>query len=1415
MGLFDGVEKNSKGLFSSVGVFKEPESPSFSLASPLSMSNKSSTPYATNYGTGDLIKDTLTFGKNMFVGADDTAGGIARNTILGIPKAAYDLFFPTRGFTEEELKNAKPTFKEKVTTPTRYAAEFSSSIGDIIGQTFTDPLYKLSQTKTGSLFADVGKELKDIGTPKTAGEAASMRIGDVVNILPVGSIKLSGTAAEAIARSKNAVEIFNILKGEIPDLADNAAQTYSRILTNIDDAGQVERILNKTEFTLKGGRDLTESKGLSLFGDKSNLPRTSAAELQRKINGLEIIRNARPSDVSIINELKIAKNQLDLLTGNTPKFPTVNIPGVGEVPLAGSIDSASGKITYDFNVPDETIPHDIQEQADMDWSTHFEEEYGTINKKVDDLQQELKKSASKDRAVIESKIDELTKKGAQLENDFLTKWRGKPQTEIQTKLDDLDMEEYNLDMQEEYLLEHPINQLKKYEAKRGDYKGGLPEVTGTGGSRFAREGDQMADELGLTSEEARQVYDDIKARKIQIKINRQDLKTERKALKEILKIAKSQKPQTQSKSFDTSPRSSAPPVESEVEARSLQEVARGMLEESNLGNNLKSVSLDTIIQQAQIPVEKKVNIIDYYRTPEKVLEKIGLKPEMAALRYAYQEYLKELPKNIDKITEWSKRVPNESNVRIFDWLDGKAVDLRPDERAVGQEIKSWLKEWANRLGLPEDNRVSHYITHLFDDQLIKKEFDQDLAKIIENKIAGEVYDPFLEKRLGARGYKRDTWGALDAYAKRATRKVHMDPALEKMKDRAPSLELSQWKFLKQYIDRVNLRPTNLDTLIDNGVKSIFGYRFGVRPVTAITATLRRVTYRAMLGLNIGSALRNLSQGMNTYAKLGEKYTVIGYAKLLSKGAREEIAREGVLGQDIVQDRLLSSTKKTLQKIDRGLFIFFETAEKINRGSAYLGGKAKAIAEGKSEKEAIEYGKKIVRDTQFVFGSIDTPVGMGSDIVKSLLQFQTFTTKQVEFLAEMAKNKEFLGLLRYTLAGLGFVYTVGQAFGMDKKDLIPTYRFGVPPSMKFPWEVGRAIINAPDKYGKTRSISDKMQDIARTLGGLIPAGTQIKKTLEGTQAMEQGKATNAAGKAMFDVGGSTAKDAQAILFGKYAGKGAKDYYDNEMTYAEQQFERIGRSKTPKEDFDKIIKEDPNLARNILKVADKKNRGITPADEKILNMNNEPRAQYIYKEFNKLKTKEEKAALWDEYVKKKIITKDVAKKIGEIVKNPPPEPSKVRNFINALFGVKTASAMEVSNLPDVWIRNNQISQPDIEEATAILFGEISNRSSDKQMLEAQTILNTAFNRMDAYRERGMEKSLTEVLQMNNQYQAYKGKQYAKFKTGNLDSLDQRKVDSIGKTIAKLYDGSFQNNIDNYVFYKHLSDGRIVASPGKLFK
>lgn len=733
-----------------------------------------------------------------------------------------------------------------------------------------------------------------------------------------------------------------------------------------------------------------------------------------------------------------------------------------------------------------------------------------------------------------------------------------------------------------------------------------------------------------------------------------------------------------------------------AEVTGLEKASRPNIDEVRPSTPYKAESLQDIITKT--PLDRKVNIVDYLRTPDRVLNKIGFGKEAKLLRDQYEKYSKELPKNIDKISGWVNRVPANASERIFQHLDGKVVQLSNEEQKVADEIRVYLKDWADRLGLPEENRVANYITRLFDDQLIKQEFDEDLAKIISGKIPGEVYNPFLQKRLGAKGYKQDVWGALDAYTKRATRKVHIDPALERIRDKAGSsleftnLEESQFKYIQRYIDRVQMRPTELDNAIDNTVKQVLGYKFGQRPVTTISRFLRRMTYRGMLGGNLSSALRNLSQGVNTYAVLGEKYTTIGYAKLLQPASRKELLEQGIFNNNFIEDRVLSSTKKILQKGDKALWFFFDQAEKINRGSAYLGAKAKGIGMGLNEQEAIDYAKSIVRKTQFSYDAVDQPVALGSDIMKTIFQFQTYTTKQTEFLSEIVKGavkgdkkmQNVLSLLRYGLGGYVFVNTVGKALGMTMGEMIPLYQnlsgereISVAPSLKFPIEVVKAVADTPDKYGNDRDLEQKMKDVGKSVIGLIPGGNQAKKTIEGLETVEKGGSFDKAGKLQFEQGTSTASKVQSILFGKYASQKAKDYFDKKTTKTgDKELDNLLKEQkdtqatttekattdtlelsklTPDEQkakLQELAKTDKDYAIKLRDKLREQNRQKTwsEVDKGInkLGVENGARANYVYKKMRELPGDQRNAYIKD-LRERKVISDEVYKQIQELHKN----------------------------------------------------------------------------------------------------------------------------------------------------------------------
>jgi hypothetical protein len=565
------------------------------------------------------------------------------------------------------------------------------------------------------------------------------------------------------------------------------------------------------------------------------------------------------------------------------------------------------------------------------------------------------------------------------------------------------------------------------------------------------------------------------------------------------------------------------------EARATEEAAQNTLPKTESAPQPQDIEAKVAfahtVPPANLEVKSKVNILDYLRTPENVLEKMGLGKQSRQLRTAYDGYKKELGEQITYLRSLAEQAPGkDSSKRIFQFLDGQPVQLAENEQKVANTIKDYLAKWADRLDLPKDGRISNYITHIFDQGFITKEFDPEVAKIIADKVPGSVYDPFVQQRLGKEGYVEDVWRALDAYVKRGVRKVNMDPALLSLQSAANELDLESFKYIKRYADNINLRPTEIDSLIDNMIKqSPVGYKFGQRPTNALTQKWRNLIYRGTLGLNLGSALRNLMQGTNTFAELGTRDTFSGYFNLLRNGTKE-LYDNGVLENDLIQDKHLGVLKSAAQKIDKGLFAAFEAAEAVNRGSAYYGAKAKALRGGMDLEGAISYAKKVVRKTQFSFGSIDTPVALQSDIMKTLAQLQTFNVKQTEFLTNMIKNKEFAGLIRWTGASLGLVYTVGKALGMQPQDLIPSFRLGGSP-------IGNLVTGVTDSFSSNPQTKASGQSKLKNLPFmLIPGGNQIKKTVQGISTVSQGKSTTATGKTRYKVAKTPANFVRAGLLG---------------------------------------------------------------------------------------------------------------------------------------------------------------------------------------------------------------------------------------------------------------------------------------------
>ena len=82
------------------------------------------------------------------------------------------------------------------------------------------------------------------------------------------------------------------------------------------------------------------------------------------------------------------------------------------------------------------------------------------------------------------------------------------------------------------------------------------------------------------------------------------------------------------------------------------------------------------------------------------------------------------------------------------------------------------------------------------------------------------------------------------------------------------------------------------------------------------------------------------------------------------------------------------------------------------------------------------------------------------------------------------------------------------------------------------------------------------------------------------------------------------------------------------------------------FEKIKESNPDLAKKLFDVIKERQIGITVKDKdlKSKGVASGDRALAVKKELDRLETKEKKIALWEDYAKKGIITKEVGRQLN---------------------------------------------------------------------------------------------------------------------------------------------------------------------------
>lgn len=356
----------------------------------------------------------------------------------------------------------------------------------------------------------------------------------------------------------------------------------------------------------------------------------------------------------------------------------------------------------------------------------------------------------------------------------------------------------------------------------------------------------------------------------------------------------------------------------------------------------------------------------------------------------------------------------------------------------------------------------------------------DAEKFMNGTVAVQNRGRFLayaQHRKGVQGYEQNVFLATQMYFNQIARYVALDPfkrdaistynrLFGSFTDNAVIKRSRNAKYAYEYINDMNGVPNGVEMWMNDMLHNMgLGQEVANgRPGLWLEHMFTYPFTIAKLGiLNMSSALLNLTQLFNLYGAMGEKVlSGAGYERLLKKGfvgARKAITnKNSQLGQLVWKDlgleaqiaidvaggysktevSGLASLTGRLSKLAGGSMYLFRLSDTYTRAVTLLTAYNKALDEGKTKQEAIEYAKEINDKVNFDYSTADSPgiFRAFGPLSKVLLQFKKYPVKQIELFmdifndgraAGLNRKQSALRLMKYTAPYMAFSGMMGIPF----------------------------------------------------------------------------------------------------------------------------------------------------------------------------------------------------------------------------------------------------------------------------------------------------------------------------------------------------------------------------------------------------
>lgn len=398
-------------------------------------------------------------------------------------------------------------------------------------------------------------------------------------------------------------------------------------------------------------------------------------------------------------------------------------------------------------------------------------------------------------------------------------------------------------------------------------------------------------------------------------------------------------------------------------------------------------------------------------------------------------------RDADSAREWLDSIGEDSSI-----MDDLESFLTPKEKAVNAKWTKLFFEPSRKLGIAEGlidgkQQFDNYLSFYHDSTLrMNRKRIKDAAADLAREIGVPVHvaEQILEKAnpkkvsFGSFDFTRQEWsipGLRDAdmiaeiYRKGFARKVAIsrflaeaNPLTKKIVD--PALRTYARRYIAQYAGKPQTNKIMTDSAWAALMSKIPILKNHQPSAGELAGWATAAQYNAKIGFNLFTPMLNLTQTvLNTMPYVGTRRTLavlpramaaVGLPMRLNPFLRDvaRLRRGGIFSDDPAQGKFDRPVfHGVAEHVQKAASFLFDKAESLNRATAYLAGLEVAKSEGLRGDDAVQRAREVVRVTQFYSGRLDAPLFSRTPAGQILMQFKTFTVKQLEFVGQLNRKQQ--------------------------------------------------------------------------------------------------------------------------------------------------------------------------------------------------------------------------------------------------------------------------------------------------------------------------------------------------------------------------------------------------------------------------